>query len=101
VHSNRDPVSYSAFCRKFGDHYTKAVGSHNWNEEAIERMVADLDAPWQTLRSTLTNQYENATTVIEDLMEWVIQHLGKCPEAYVSASRRAMLSPEEEDFPSC
>ncbi|KAF4971538.1 hypothetical protein FZEAL_9822 [Fusarium zealandicum] len=42
-------ASYSAFCRQYGDHTTPAVGSRNWNEEAIAGMVQELENPWQDL----------------------------------------------------
>ena len=74
---NLTAASYAAFCRNYGDHNTPAVGSHNWNEEAIERMIGDLAAPWQSLRSTLKNRHESTVLSIEDLMDWAIQYLGK------------------------
>jgi hypothetical protein len=70
-------ATYSAFCRNFGDYNTEAVGEHNWNEEAIERMVKDLAAPWQDLRSTLQRTLEDNNRLIEDLMNWAIEYLGK------------------------
>jgi hypothetical protein len=70
-------ATYSAFCQKYGDHSTNAVGPHNWNEEVIERMVRDLSAPWQGLRSILRSRNDRTVLLIDDLMDWAIQYLGK------------------------
>jgi len=68
-------ATYAAFCRKYGDHYTEAVGSHNWNEEAIESMATALAAPWQTLTTTLQNQHDSADNLIQDLLDWAIDYI--------------------------
>ena len=69
--------TYSVFCRNFEDHTTAAVGRHNWNEEAIKQMARDLAAPWQDLRSTLRSFLEDIDRLIEDLMDWAVDYLGK------------------------
>lgn len=85
VDANRTAATYAAFCRKYGNYKTTAAGSHNWNEEAIERMVRDLAAPWQSLRSTLQNRHESIIIFVEELIDWAIQYLGTSGEdrAYV------------------
>ncbi|RKK77915.1 hypothetical protein BFJ69_g5912 [Fusarium oxysporum] len=69
--------SYSAFCRNFGDYCTPAIGSRNWNEEAMDEMVSDLGGPWEEMcgslqerqSSMLENAYEFADMAIEKLEE--------------------------------
>jgi hypothetical protein len=70
-------ASYSAFCRNFGNHTTEKVGTHNWNEEAIEQMTRELTTPWQELRSAIKSNIESYCIFIEELMDWVIDYLGK------------------------
>jgi hypothetical protein len=77
--------TYSAFCRFYGYHNTEKAGTHNWNEEAIEQMTRDLAVPWQNLRSTLQRNLENHTAIIEELMDWVIEYLGKADANLFSA----------------
>jgi hypothetical protein len=80
VEANRTAATYAAFCRNYGHYATAMVGSHNWNEEAIERMIRDLTSPWQRLRTTLQNQYGSITRSIEDLIDLAIQYLGESQE---------------------
>jgi len=80
VDSNRIAATYSAFCRNYGHYTTPAVGSHNWNEEAIEKMIRDLDAPWRKLRLKVQKRHESIVKSIEDLMDWAIDYLGKSTE---------------------
>lgn len=75
--TNRSAASYAAFCRKYGDHETPAVGSHNWNEEAMESMISDLETPWQNLLSTLQNRHRRTALLIENLIGWAVQYLSK------------------------
>jgi hypothetical protein len=70
-------ATYRAFCLNYGDHYTKAVQSHNWNEEAIDRMVRDLAIPWQSFRSTVQDLQNGTTRLIDESIEKAIQYLGK------------------------
>jgi hypothetical protein len=88
VDTNRTAATYAAFCRNYGDYNTRAVGPHNWNEEAIERMAGHLAAPWQSLHSELHDRHERIEMLIEDLMDWAIQYLGKSREdqAYAKGS---------------
>ncbi|KAG5797244.1 hypothetical protein H9Q69_003713 [Fusarium xylarioides] len=69
--------SYSAFCRNYGDYCTPAIGSRNWNEEAMDDMVTDLEGPWEGMcgalqerqSSMLENADEFADMAIEELEE--------------------------------
>jgi hypothetical protein len=77
VGANCTAATYTAFCRKHGHHSTSTVGSRDWNGEVIERMVGDLAAPWQRLRSMLQNQHKGIVDMVRDQMDWGIQFLGE------------------------
>lgn len=74
--NSRLVASYSAFCRNYGDHCTGTIGCRNWNEEAIGRMVRDLAAPWQSLRSTIQNRHGLTTVSVDGVMDWAIEYIG-------------------------
>lgn len=42
--------TYNAFCRKFGDYMSDAVGYHCWNEEIITGMTKSLTQEWEMFR---------------------------------------------------
>ncbi|KAF4962888.1 hypothetical protein FSARC_9044 [Fusarium sarcochroum] len=69
------PMSYSAFCRKFGNHFTPAVGAHNWNEEAMEEMVRDLESPWQELRAALQQRQDDLLSHVTIVTDTAIEQL--------------------------
>jgi len=48
-------------------------------------MSRDLAAPWQDLRSSLQRNLESQTIIIEELMDWVIEYLGKADRNISSA----------------
>ncbi|KAJ3532728.1 hypothetical protein NM208_g8311 [Fusarium decemcellulare] len=58
-------ASYSAFCRNFGDHSTPTIGTRNWNEEAIQGMVEDLETPWDDLCESLEQHQVDISDHIE------------------------------------
>ncbi|KAM0427908.1 hypothetical protein ACHAPT_007367 [Fusarium lateritium] len=62
-------ASYSAFCRQYGDYCTPAVGPHNWNEEAIDGMVQDLEDPWQDLCSSLQDRQTSLVQRVDDMLD--------------------------------
>jgi cobalamin biosynthesis Mg chelatase CobN len=68
--------SFAAFCRKFGNHSTRVVGTHNWNEEAIESMVSDLSPKWRELCRQLERQGENAIEVVDNVLNETVDILG-------------------------
>jgi hypothetical protein len=76
-HIDDDTASYAAFCRKNGWHSTGAIGSRNWNEEAIDKMARDLTTPWQGLKSTVENMHEGIIESIEKLTDWMTEYIGK------------------------
>jgi hypothetical protein len=80
VEANRLAATYSAFCRRYGDFATRAIGSHNWNEEAIEGMIRDLSSPWQRLCKTIQNWHGRIIRSIKDLMDLETQYLGASQE---------------------
>ncbi|PCD30492.1 hypothetical protein AU210_010173 [Fusarium oxysporum f. sp. radicis-cucumerinum] len=70
--------SYSAFCRNFGDYCTPAIGSRNWNEEAMDEMVSDLGGPWEemcgSLRERQSSMLENADEFADMAIEKLEEH---------------------------
>ncbi|KAG4283163.1 hypothetical protein FPRO06_09836 [Fusarium proliferatum] len=70
--------SYSAFCRNFGNYCTPAIGSRNWNEEAMGEMASDLERPWEEMCGALQerqlNMLENADEFADMAMERLEEH---------------------------
>ncbi|KAF5644498.1 hypothetical protein F52700_2498 [Fusarium sp. NRRL 52700] len=69
--------SYSAFCRNFGDYCTPAIGSRNWNEEAMDEMVGDLEGPWEEMCDALQ---ERQSTMLENADEFTDTAIEKLDE---------------------
>ncbi|KAK8030148.1 hypothetical protein PG993_011439 [Apiospora rasikravindrae] len=67
--------TYSAFCRNYGNYRTPAVGSHDWNEEAIEAMVGDLTPLWSQLCGSIEQSHEQLIGQVQELMGWATQYL--------------------------
>ncbi|KAK6073656.1 Nuclear GTPase SLIP-GC 3 [Seiridium cupressi] len=97
--------SYSAFCRKYGDYSTSAVGPRNWNKEALESMERELSGPWRTVRLRVQGKQRSQERTIEQIMDWAIQHLEtgvqgapELAETLVHAimSRHSLISDELE-----
>ncbi|CAG9972550.1 unnamed protein product [Clonostachys byssicola] len=63
--------SYSAFVSNFGNHSTPKAGTHDWNLEAMEKMVEDLRTPWESLASTLYERQSELTQAIETTTETI------------------------------
>ncbi|KAJ4218572.1 hypothetical protein NW759_008465 [Fusarium solani] len=61
-------MSYSAFCRQYGDYCTRTVGPHNWNEEIIDGMVQDLEDPWQELCNSLQQRQTNLVQTVDTML---------------------------------
>ncbi|KLO87985.1 Uncharacterized protein LW93_5151 [Fusarium fujikuroi] len=70
--------SYSAFCRNFGNYCTPAIGSRNWNEEAMGKMASDLERPWEEMCGALQerqlNMLESADEFADMAMERLEEH---------------------------
>ncbi|KIY02880.1 uncharacterized protein Z520_01345 [Fonsecaea multimorphosa CBS 102226] len=65
--------TYAAFCRKYGDHSTKAtVRPRCWNQEAIQAMVDQLATPWRTFRQNLQASQDNLLNTIDDCFDCAI-----------------------------
>ncbi|OQV10816.1 hypothetical protein CLAIMM_14754 isoform 3 [Cladophialophora immunda] len=64
--------TYSAFCRKYGDYNTTAVGRRCWNEEAIQAMVTQLATPWRTLQQDLQASQDDLLDAIDGCFDSVI-----------------------------
>lgn len=72
-------ASYAAFCRNYGDHTTAKMGYRNWNEEAMESMVSDLEDPWEGFLLQLQDWQESfVSETIEVSTDWAIQYSGEC-----------------------
>ncbi|SPO03125.1 uncharacterized protein DNG_05807 [Cephalotrichum gorgonifer] len=69
------PMTYMAFCRQYGTHYTRLAGSRNWNEEAINTMTADLDPLWENLVSELEDLQETTANLIEECLDAAPEYL--------------------------
>ncbi|KAH8198037.1 hypothetical protein TruAng_007812 [Truncatella angustata] len=67
--------TYAAFCRNYGDHCTRAVGSRNWNEEATKTMVRDLTHPWQILMEKIHDGEQTFMASLEGTIQSMVHHL--------------------------
>ncbi|KAK8096503.1 hypothetical protein PG999_012447 [Apiospora kogelbergensis] len=67
--------TYSAFCRNYGDYCTPKVGSHDWNQEAIEAMVEELTPLWSQLCRSLEQSHGQLISQVQELMAWATQYL--------------------------
>jgi hypothetical protein len=64
--------TYSAFCRNYGDHTTKAVGYHCWNDEAMESMSSTMKTPWDNLCQSLLSSQDNNSNLIKNAFKIAI-----------------------------
>ncbi|EWG45996.1 hypothetical protein FVEG_15903 [Fusarium verticillioides 7600] len=67
--------SYSAFCRNFGDYCTPAIGSRNWNEEAMDDMVTDLEGPWEDMCGTIQERQSSMLQNADEFADMAIERL--------------------------
>ncbi|RKK60015.1 hypothetical protein BFJ67_g2349 [Fusarium oxysporum f. sp. cepae] len=67
--------SYSAFCRNFGDYCTPAIGSRNWNEEAMDEMVSDLGGPWEEMCGSLRERQSSMLENADEFADMAIEKL--------------------------
>jgi hypothetical protein len=72
--------TYKSFCSNYGDHYTPTVGSHCWNNEAIQGMETDLSAVWNSFAGDLDIEIDRVTTATSQAFDKVLN---------VAASARA------------
>ncbi|VUC28222.1 unnamed protein product [Clonostachys rosea] len=63
--------SYRAFVSNFGNHSTPKAGTHDWNSEAMGKMIEDLREPWESLGSTLYQRQSELTRDIETTTETI------------------------------
>ncbi|KAF9772316.1 hypothetical protein IL306_009980 [Fusarium sp. DS 682] len=63
--------------RKYGDYCTPAVGSRNWNEEAIDGMVRDLAGPWEEMRDALQQRQSTVLENADTFTDTAIEKLGE------------------------
>ncbi|KAK7995518.1 hypothetical protein PG990_014291 [Apiospora arundinis] len=67
--------TYSAFCRNYGNHRTPAVGSRDWNQEAIEAMVEDLAPLWLLFYFSVGESHEELISKVQEVMSWATDYL--------------------------
>ncbi|EXK95623.1 hypothetical protein FOQG_04173 [Fusarium oxysporum f. sp. raphani 54005] len=79
--------SYSAFCRNFGDYCTPAIGSRNWNEEAMDEMVSDLGGPWEEMCGSLQ---ERQSSILENADEFADMAIEKLEHDSVDSLTQAL-----------
>jgi hypothetical protein len=78
-------ATYAAFCRKYGDHATPAVGPHNWNDDIISAMRADLESEWTSLICEARQRIQDTIEFISNLFQnEEIALTGKCFDNDVS-----------------
>ncbi|KAL1845937.1 hypothetical protein Daus18300_014397 [Diaporthe australafricana] len=98
--------SYAAFCRKWGNHTTQAVGYRNWNKEAMSAMAESLEGPWEDLqsesedqqtqlKSLINNSWNEAISLLDS--EWPISSDPPDEIFEVMACREHLLVAEAED----
>lgn len=69
--------TYIAFCRNYGNHYTKAQGGHDWNAEANDQMVRDLKIPWYQLQEYFKRQQRDVEASIKEMTASAVTYLGR------------------------
>ena len=62
-------MSYKAFCNNYGDHTTRVVGRHCWNEEATKHMRRDMMKIWVNFVVHLDTRFEHILQAISDAFE--------------------------------
>jgi hypothetical protein len=68
-----NPSSYKAFCSNYGDYATPKMGSHCWNEEAIQGMTTDLSAVWDSFVIDLKTEIERVNTTAVQIYAKVLE----------------------------
>lgn len=76
--------SYAACCRKYGHHTIRKGGSHNWNQEIIQAMVAELKAPWAALGASLNSECsaicDDVTAQVDDKIKYLSEDRHDTPD---------------------
>ncbi|KAI8622837.1 hypothetical protein F5Y19DRAFT_482375 [Xylariaceae sp. FL1651] len=67
--------SYTAFCSKFGQHKTKTVGAHCWNEKIMKAMNASMEPSWSALSRSSETRMESITSIVTRFMNWAVEYL--------------------------
>ncbi|KAF2740486.1 hypothetical protein EJ04DRAFT_559010 [Polyplosphaeria fusca] len=65
--------SYSAFCRNFGTHWTKAIGHACWNEEAVASMKTDLSDRWDDFSGDAELYLDGVTERVKDVFDGMLE----------------------------
>ncbi|KAF1955086.1 hypothetical protein CC80DRAFT_493422 [Byssothecium circinans] len=86
------PETYKAFCRNYGNHGTKAVNYHCWNQEAMEAMFEDMKPIWDKFDAKVCKRLEEMENSIERSFE-------KAMKTATVASREFVESESERTLP--
>ncbi|KAJ3496224.1 hypothetical protein NLG97_g2818 [Lecanicillium saksenae] len=90
--------TYAAFCRRYGNYSTPAVGFHDWNQEALQSMVDQLATPWVALEEHMRiqqdvisafigSQAESASESLEVALENNLHTLAPLRQAILNEQR--------------
>ncbi|KAK2045699.1 hypothetical protein LZ31DRAFT_540968 [Colletotrichum somersetense] len=100
--------TYSAFCRQYGSHCTRAAKRRDWNQEAIAKLVKDLGPRWNELCSSIEDKLEENSKLINNVLaqalELILTELEGLPRTrmvlYVAlrCRRQAIVSEAEALF---
>ncbi|KAF2811457.1 uncharacterized protein BDZ99DRAFT_413910 [Mytilinidion resinicola] len=80
------PSAFAAFCRKYGNHETRAVGAHKWNEDLIRVMRLQLESNWGFFQEWIEDCKKDVIDSVHDVFDSVCQPL----EAFKDASPNAV-----------
>jgi hypothetical protein len=70
------PGSYAAWCRHYGDHTTRGAGTHNWNEQAMRKMVDHALDHWEQLAMAVGGVGRDIATLADGSLNTIITGLG-------------------------
>src|SRR5205809_979438 len=82
------PSSYSAFCRNYGTHTTKAVGSLCWNEKAIKSMTSDMSGLWDAFDRDVESYLDRIYQSVEEVFRNVLSATSDAGKSTVVFSYR-------------
>lgn len=66
-------MSYSAWCRQYGEHSTHTVGYRCWNQEGIETMTTDMSDYWESFSADIEAHLDMITDFIDDTLGNIIR----------------------------
>ncbi|OCK73886.1 hypothetical protein K432DRAFT_430339 [Lepidopterella palustris CBS 459.81] len=69
------PGSYAAFCRRYGNYETSAVGRRRWNEELIAPMRLQLESNWGFYQECVDDCKKDLIDAVQDVFDTVCEPL--------------------------